>query len=222
LFDLDGTLLDYDAAESAALDATLRGAGLATSDDVRAAYRRINAAHWQRLEEGRTTPDRLRVERWRELLVDHDLSHVDAGGVADDYIGHLANGAHLLDGALDVLDDLGRDHRIAFVTNGLADVQRPRLGAAGLLDRAEIVVISDEVGVAKPDAGIFDLAVDLMGEPPRREILMIGDSLSSDIAGGAAAGMDTAWVNPDRRPAVEVQPTFDIRSVTELPALLRR
>lgn len=214
-------MLDYDAAESAALDATLRAAGLATSEDVRAAYRRINAAHWQRLEDGRTTPERLRVDRWRELLVEHDLAHVDADGVAADYIGHLANGAHLLDGALEVLDDLARDHRIAFVTNGLADVQRPRLGAAGLLDRAEIVVISDEVGVAKPDAGIFDLVIDLMGEPPRRDVLMIGDSLSSDIAGGAAAGMDTAWVNPGRRPAVEVQPTFEIRSVTELPGLLR-
>ena len=189
---------------------------------MRISYRRINARHWASLERGETTPARLRVERWQELLVAHELTGPDPAVVADTYIQGLAAGAHLLDGAIEVLEDLGRDHRIAFITNGLADVQRPRLEAAGLLDHAEVVVISDEVGVAKPDAAIFDLVLDLMGEPARDRVLMIGDSLSSDIAGGHAAGMDTVWVNPDGRDHDGIEPTYDVVSVVELPTLLPR
>lgn len=221
LFDLDGTLLDYHAAEAAALDATLRDAGIDPTDDVRARYRRINARHWARLEAGETTPERLRVDRWAELLTEEGHVGVGARAVADAYITHLAAGAHLVDGAVEVLDDVARDHRIAFITNGLADVQRPRLTAAGLLHRAEAVVISDEVGVAKPEPAIFDLVLAAMGRPDRSRVLMIGDSLTSDIAGGYDAGLDTAWVNPAGHPHDGVVPTYTIASVRELAGVLR-
>lgn len=221
LFDLDGTLLDYHAAEAAALDATLRDAGLTASDAVRASYRRINADHWARLEAGETTPERLRVDRWAELLADQRHDDVEPRAVADAYITHLAAGAHLVDGALEVLDDLARDHRIAFITNGLADVQRPRLSAAGLLHRAETVVISDEVGVAKPEPAIFDLVLAGMGRPERSRVLMVGDSLTSDIAGGRDAGLDTAWVNPEGGSHDGIAPTYTIGSVRELAGVVR-
>jgi 2-haloacid dehalogenase len=190
------------------------------SDAVRTSYRRINAGHWARLEAGETTPERLRIDRWAELLAveGHD---VEPRAVADAYITHLAAGAHLVDGALEVLDDLARDHRIAFITNGLADVQRPRLSAAGLLHRAETVVISDEVGVAKPEPAIFDLVLAGMGRPDRSRVLMIGDSLTSDIAGGHDAGLDTAWVNPEGEPHDGVVPTYTIGSVRDLAGVVR-
>lgn len=224
LFDLDGTLLDYVAAEAAALEATLLAAGLDPLEDVTRDYRRINARHWEALERGETTQARLRLARWEELLSLHGFVDTDPSEVADAYVRHLAAGSQLLSDADDVLRDLARDHELALITNGIADVQRPRVSAAGLADHARVLVVSDEVGAAKPDAAIFDAAFDAMGRPDRDEVLMIGDSLTSDVAGGHAYGLDTVWFNPagDRaaRPA-GIDPTWEIARLTELSAIVR-
>ena len=229
LFDLDGTLLDYAAAEAAALEATLVAAGLEPSPEVAADYRRINAGHWAALERGETTPDRLRLARWQDLFTEHDLSDVDPGEIADTYIRHLAAGSQLLEDADEVMTDLARDHRLALITNGLADVQRPRVESAGLTVHTSVLVISDEVGAAKPDAAIFAVAFEAMGGPDPSDVLMVGDSLTSDIAGGHAYGLDTVWFNPEGARNVRpedvlpdaVRPTWEIARLRELPPLVR-
>lgn len=224
LFDLDGTLLDYAAAEARALEATLVDAGLEPSATVTADYRRINAGHWAALERGETTQARLRVARWEDLLAAHGFADTDPSEVADAYIRHLAAGSQLLEDAEPVMADLARDHHLALITNGIADVQRPRVAASGLTAHAEVLVISDEVGAAKPDAAIFDAAFAAMDAPGREEVLMVGDSLTSDIAGGAAYGLDTVWFNPEGDFADHpdgIRPTWEIARLTELPPLVR-
>lgn len=229
LFDLDGTLLDYAAAEAAALEATLVAAGLEPSPEVAADYRRINAGHWAALERGETTPERLRLARWQELLSEHGLTDTDPSEIADTYIRHLAAGSQLLEDADGVMADLARDHRLALITNGLADVQRPRVEAAGMTAYTSVLVISDEVGAAKPDAAIFDVAFEAMGGPDPREVLMVGDSLTSDIAGGHAYGLDTVWFNPEGERSARpeevlpdgVRPDWEISRLTELPPIAR-
>lgn len=229
LFDLDGTLLDYAAAEAAALEATLIAAGLEASPEVAADYRRINAGHWAALERGETTPEQLRLARWQELLAEHGLLDRDPSGIADTYIRHLAAGSQLVEDADEVMADLARDHQLALITNGLADVQRPRIEAAGMTAYTSVLVISDEVGAAKPDAAIFDVAFEAMGGPSPGEVLMVGDSLTSDIAGGHAYGLDTVWFNPEggRNARPEdvlpdgVRPVWEISRLTELPTIVR-
>lgn len=223
LFDLDGTLFDYDAAETAAVSATLRAASLEPTPVVLGDYRRANAEQWAALERGETTPARLRVERWERVLQRHGIDGVDTAALSDHYIGQLANGSQLVAGAEQVVADVARDHRVAFITNGLSDVQRPRLARSGLHGAAEVVVISDEVGAAKPDAAIFAAAFDRMGHPGRTAVTMVGDSLTADIAGGAAFGLDTVWLAPagTREPGPDaVRPTHRIADLRELPALL--
>lgn len=229
LFDLDGTLLDYAAAEAAALEATLVAAGLEPSARVTGDYRRINAGHWAALERGETTQARLRVARWEDLLTRHGFVDTDPGEIADTYVRHLAAGSQLLADAGTVMADLARDHQLALITNGIADVQRPRVAASGLTDHARVLVISDEVGAAKPDPAIFDAAFEAMSGPERSEVLMVGDSLTSDIAGGQAYGLDTVWFNPEgafaegagAAAAGGVRPTWEIARITELPPLVR-
>jgi 2-haloacid dehalogenase len=60
------------------------------------------------------------------------------------------------------------------------------------------IIVSGEVGVAKPDTGIFDIAFEKMGNPGKEEVLMIGDSLSADMQGGLNYGIDTCWYNPQK------------------------
>lgn len=223
LFDLDGTLFDYAAAETAAVSATLADAGIEVTETVLSDYRRVNASHWAALERQETTAARLRVERWAEVLADHDSDEVDVAALAQRYLVHLAAGAHLVPGAVEVVQEVAERHRIAFVTNGLADVQRPRLRASALAEAAEVLVISDEVGAAKPDPAIFRAAFDRMGEPARADVVMVGDSLSADIAGADAFGLDTVWFAPPGAPAPgddDPVPTHRIAHLHELPPLL--
>lgn len=224
LFDLDGTLLDYTAAETAAVRATLLDAGLEPTPELLAAYREINARHWAALERGETTGARLRVERWRELLTLYGVDHADPDALAQRYLDHLAAGAQLHDGAYEVVSDLAEDHAIAYVTNGLADVQRPRLLASSLAGFAEVVVISDEIGVAKPDPAFFDAAFERMGRPARDEVVLVGDSLSADIAGGRAYGLTTVWLADATacdQQLDDAPPDHRITRLSELPPIVR-
>ena len=223
LFDLDGTLFDYAAAETTAVSATLADAGVSVTDAVLDDYRRINASHWAMLERRETTPARLRLERWAETLAAHTDDEIDLAALSERYLVHLAAAAPLIPGAAAVVEQLSARFRIAFVTNGLADVQRPRLQASPLADAAEVLIISDEVGAAKPDAAIFRAAFEQMGGPPRDAVTMVGDSLSADIAGAEAFGLATVWFAPDGTPAPgshDPVPTHRIAELHELPPLL--
>ena len=118
--------------------------------------------------------------------------------------------------------EVAATHRIAYITNGLDNVQRPRLEASPLAEHAAVVVISDEVGVAKPHAGIFDIAFERMGTPDRSDVTLVGDSLTADIAGGAAYGVSTIWYAPPAvaDPASEgPSPTHRITHLRELPSI---
>ncbi len=223
LFDLDGTLFDYVAAETAAVTATLADAGLPVDEGMMASYREINARHWGSLERGETTPAALRLDRWHDLFALHQpCGEVPVEVIAQRYLGHLSRGTQLIDGAVEIVVRVGRTHRIGFVTNGLADVQRPRLAASGLDDLAEVVVISDEVGAAKPDPAFLDAAFARMGSPSRGEVTLIGDSLSADIAAGVAYGLTTVWIDPHgvELTSDEPRPDHRIASLDEIPALL--
>ncbi len=220
LFDADDTLFDYRRAETDALVAAFEAQGVAFVTDWLTVYQRVNAAAWRMLEEGRVTSARLRVLRFEQLLGELGvaLDPVDFSAV---YLGQLATQAHLVDGAIAAVNALCSTHRIAIITNGLADVQRPRLARSPLAGVVEHLVISEEVGAAKPDPAIFDAALALMGDPDRRDVLVIGDSMSSDIAGGVASRLDTCWFNPGGSPrGGGPAATYEIRRLAELVPLV--
>lgn len=227
LFDLDGTLFDYDRAEADAVVSTLRMVGLPAGEDSLQRYRRINRGHWGALERGETSAAQLRTQRWADLLAElapHRRSAIDLETLAAGYLQQLAAGSHLLPGAEQVVAQLRVSHRIAFITNGLADVQRPRLASSALADAGEVLVVSDEVGAAKPAAAIFDAAFAAMGQPRRSQVTMVGDSLSADIAGGRTYGLTTVWVAPRAAPDPldpALRPDHRIGTLAALPGLLR-
>lgn len=221
LFDADGTLFDYDRTEAAALAATWDESGLAGAAGITAGYRRINAELWQAYEAGEVEQAELQVERFRRLAAELGDAAADPERLSRLYLRHLGRQTVLLDGARELLAALAADYRLALITNGIPDVQRPRIRRSGLEPLFPVVVISGEVGVAKPAPEIFALALERMGGPPRSTVLMVGDSLSSDILGGIGFGLDTCWYNPaglplDGAPA----PTYEISRLSELATVL--
>jgi 2-haloacid dehalogenase len=201
LFDADGTLFDYDRAEASALARTFEQFGLSLRSHAVKSYRRINGEIWRQFEQGRIDQQRLRTRRF-ELLAEAVGVSFDPTGFSTRYLENLALGVDLIDGAEPLLEALDGRVGLALITNGLQEVQRPRLARSAIGHYFSEVIISEEVGAAKPDPRIFDVAFERMGCPPRDKVLIVGDSLSSDIKGGSDYGIDTCWFNPESRPRV--------------------
>lgn len=216
LFDLDNTLFDFDAAELKALASTFPQFGQAYTPEIGEAYHRINRELWQAFERGEITAVQLRTTRF-QILFQTIGFQADPAAFSDAYLANLATFPDLIDGADELIPRLSRTHYLALITNGLSDVQRPRLAASPIGDYFTAVTISDEIGIAKPDAGIFDAAFIAMGRPAKNDVLIIGDSLTSDIRGGVNYGMDTCWYNPAGQPNPNgLAPTYEIRQLHEM------
>lgn len=221
LFDADDTLFDYAQAEHNALRNTFSEFGLPFDTRALELYREFNHQLWLRFEKREVTGEQIRTERFALLF--HALDLPEPPQLADRYIDHLAAQTTLVQGALETLDALHKTHRIAIITNGMTRVQRPRLAQSVLAPYISELIISEQVGAAKPAREIFDYAFARMGNPPREHVLIIGDSLTSDMQGGANFGIDTCWYNPKRLPHPP-QPTLthEINDLRELIALLYR
>ncbi len=223
LFDADGTLFDYDAAEYQALSRSLAQAGLPFGPDVLETYRRINSQLWRDFEMAQITSDRIKTERFTRLFDELDLDQPapDPSRFGTRYLRNLGDCIDLMPDAAAVLHDLRGKVRLALITNGLSTVQRSRLSKSGLDTYFEAVVVSDEEGVAKPDPGIFDIIFARMDQPNKDDVLMIGDSLTSDIRGANAYGIDACWYNLEGRPRdVEVAIRYEIRALPELLSIV--
>lgn len=218
LFDADGTLFDFAKAESKALANTFKQFDLPYSAAVGDIYRDINTQIWQALERGEITPNALRTTRFQRLF-DALRQQVDIPGFSDAYLAQLGKCGDLIDGAEALVKTLSAKYRLALITNGLADVQRPRLAASPIKPYFAAVTISDEVGAAKPDGHIFDVAFISMGNPAKHEVLIIGDSLTSDMQGGISYGIDTCWYNPNGKQHPDQLPVT--HEIKELAALVR-
>lgn len=218
LFDADGTLFDYDKSEPVALANTFAQFGCAFDVTYLDAYHTINDQLWRDFERGTIEQERIKVLRFERLFNAIGLAGApDVMAFSARYLENLGNCTALIDGAESLIAALrGRVH-LALITNGLQVVQRSRLERSTIGSAFEVVVISEEVGCSKPRPGIFDVAFARMGHPSKREVLMIGDSLTSDIKGGCNYGIDTCWHNPAGAPRpTDIMITYEIRSLREL------
>ena len=217
-FDADDTLFDYPRAERAAVRACLREfrlrVGLRTFID---SYRRHNLEMWQAFERGETDQATLRVERFRRVAAEFGIARLPVERISAFYLETLSGQPHLFPGALATVRALARTYPLALVTNGIAMVQHRRFAASPSTRHFQAVVISEEVGIAKPDPRIFEPALKKIGVSAG-DVLFVGDSVTSDMAAARNAGMDFCWLNPGRVPVPAGHaPAFIIGAIKELP-----
>lgn len=220
LFDLDHTLFDSDVAEAAAFDDTLRSAGAEDPTDYFPTFAAINTDLWAKVEQGVLSPNEVRHLRF-EMLIDATDLATDSVEMGDRYVWGLGNNGELYEGAMDVLDTLAASATLALITNGIGEVQRTRIDRVGIEHFFDAIIISGEVGEAKPGTEIFDIAFEQLGMPDKAAALMIGDNLGSDIQGGINYAIDTCWYNPERRSSNGVLTTHEITSLSALVGLER-
>ncbi len=220
IFDADGTLFDFHAGETTALQMTTRTHGIEYSPHLHDVYKAISADLWGRFEGGEIDLEHLRVVRFKRLFDELGVD-VDAEAFNDQFMKDLGLQTQLLPGAEAAVRDFSSRHKLLLATNGIAVVQRARFARSSIRNFFEDVVISDEIGVAKPQPEYMDEAFSRMGNPPKSEVLMIGDSLSSDVAAGVNYGIDTCWFNPNGLPLDGYpKPTYEIADLSEIEGIV--
>jgi len=220
IFDADGTLFDFRLGETTALKQTTRKHGIEYSPHLHDVYNAISLELWRQFELGEIDLKQLRIVRFERLFSEFGIA-IEPDPFNLDFMEALGQQTQLLPGAESTVRRLSSGFRLLLATNGIAVVQRPRFARSSIRRYFEDVVISDEIGVAKPQVGFMEAAFSRMGDPPKSEVLMIGDSLTSDIAGGTDFGIDTCWFNPDGiSPDGAPQPTFTIAALSEIDAIV--
>lgn len=220
LFDADNTILDFNQAQRHALKESLTEVGIIFRPEHDQVYDRINRNCWRAYEEGELTKAMLRYRRFQLFFMEIGLKE-DPQAFAERYLVHLSQSTAMVDGALDLLTALKAKYKLALVTNGIKEVQRSRLAISGLGAYFSYIAISDEIGVAKPDAAFFDHVFNGLQHPSKDRTLIIGDNLNADIRGGLDFGIHACWFNYDQRERyLEVAPTYEITHLTDLYSFL--
>ncbi len=221
LFDIDETLFDFKKGEKFAFLKCVDDFKLSDNkEECMEIYKGINTLIWQEYEKGTITSKDLRIDRFRRLFKALDIER-DAKEVSDAYMRYLGMSTFLFDGVEELIKALSKDYRLVIVTNGLKEAQTNRINKSTIRKYFEAVVISDEIGIAKPDPRIFEYALYKINYKDKSKVLMIGDSLSSDIKGGTNAGIDTCLYNPEKKVNDTcIKPTYQIYKLEDLKNIL--
>lgn len=221
IFDLDNTLLDYDLAEKNALVSLFDFYHISGDfQSLQYKYKTINNGFWRRYEEGKITLDELKVERHKEFMTQVGKRDVDPEDCAFQYARFLSQNAFPLPGSYEVLDYLkSKGYNLVLASNGLPDVQYPRLKASEMLEYFSYIGISQELGYQKPHKQFFSELFNKSEIDSTDKILIIGDSINSDIKGGINAGITTCWYNPKKKIS-DTKADYDIHSLLDLKNIL--
>lgn len=201
LWDVDGTLLDFIAAEKAAVQTLFREFGLGEcTDEMVERYSRINKEYWERLERGELGKPEILVRRFADFFSSEGLDASKAPEFNEQYQVRLGDTVVFCDDSYELLSSLrGRVKQYA-VSNGTVVAQTRKLRRSGFDRLLDGVFLSEELGYEKPATEFFDRVFAAIGEPDRERVLIVGDSLTSDITGGNRAGIRTCWYNPKGEP----------------------
>ena len=218
LWDVDGTVLDFLASESYAIRFLFKKYNIGEcSDEMLKMYSAINVKYWQILERGEMTKPEILVGRFREFF---DIIGVDtsiAESFNQDYQVTLGDHIEFVKDAEEILLSQKDKYTIAAVTNGTKIAQAKKLRLSGLDEIFDDIFISENIGVEKPNIEFFDYVFEKLGITDKKEVLLIGDSLTSDMKGGFIAGIDTCWFNPKHTPNLsEIPITYEIDELIKI------
>ncbi|MEK4031325.1 YjjG family noncanonical pyrimidine nucleotidase [Pseudobacillus sp. FSL P4-0506] len=220
-FDIDDTLFDFTKSEQEAFSKVFDKYNLLNSLKLyEKSYQEISKVLWKDVESGKMSLIELGSERFRRLFLEHELE-IDAFVFNQDYLGFLEEQTHLVQGAEKVIRGLSHK-RLAVITNGYTDVQTSRIHHSPLEGAFEHIIISESTGFQKPQTGIFDYAFNRLQITERANVLIVGDSLTSDIQGGMNYGIDTCWFNSQyKENNTTLTPTYEINKLESLLEIIK-
>ena len=218
LFDADNTLFDFDQMERNAFFDTMHAFNVPCDDALYTRYREANRLLWLEFEQGRSDREKALAQRFTRLLSGMDIDGAEMNKL---YQFNLAEHTVMMPYALELCERLSPRYELSIVTNGVGPTQRRKLDHTPLEPYFARQFISEEVGVSKPDVRFFDHVLDALGNPHRDTVLIVGDSLTSDMRGGMNAGIRTCWLNREGEPLPEgYRLDYVIRALAEMEGIL--
>ncbi len=222
LWDVDGTILDFLASEAYAIRFLFEKYNIGQcSDEMLKVYSEINAKYWRKLEREELTKQEILVMRFRDFfeMIGADVSLAESFN--KDYQVALGDHIEFVDKAEEILLSQKGRYTLVAVTNGTKIAQDKKLRLSGLDKVFDAIFISEDVGVEKPKKEYFDYVFEKLGIKNKKEVLIIGDSLTSDMQGGLNAGIDTCWFNPTHKEnTLDVPVTYEIASLAKLSEIV--
>lgn len=219
--DADHTLFDFDQSEVIAFRQLLANINREKDEDtLLPLYIKINRDIWDEMHKGLITQDELKAARFSRFT---KAAHIDddADKLSRQFTNYLSEASILYDGAYEIIKKLSKKYRLVIVTNGLKAVQDKRVRHSVLSPYIEATVISDEIGISKPNPAIIDYALKEIHHSRKDDVVIIGDNLHSDILCGFNAGIDTIWYNPNQEENdLDKDPTHTISSLFDLLKIL--
>lgn len=221
LWDIDGTLLDFAAAEREAIRGCFATFGLGEcTDEMLARYSVINRQHWEKLERKELTKPQVLIGRFEVFFAEEGLV-ADCAAFNDEYQIRLGDTVCFHDDGYELVQQLKGRVRQYAVTNGTKVAQQRKLRNSGLDALLDGVFISEDIGAEKPDIAFFHPVWETIGPYAPNEVLIVGDSLTSDMQGGNNAGIRCCWYNPKGVPAPEhLKIDYNIRDLREILTIL--
>jgi len=219
LSDADGTLFDFHKGEDIAIHETFRRFGIPEDAETIGLYLRANAALWKKLERGETTQAQLRVQRFVDFLA---LAHLegDAQAISDEYVYRLGQQRWPLPFAKELCEQVSARMPIWLVTNGISQIQRSRFGDCALTPYFSGMVVSEEIGASKPDPAMLFEALRLAGGIAPEEAVLLGDSVTADIAAANNAGIQSILFTGGKEPPENHGATWAVKTLEEALALI--
>lgn len=223
IFDADETLFDFKKSEKKAFESTIIDFGIEYEENYHfKIYKKINTAIWKELENGLITQKKLKIERFQRLSKE---LHIPFNEVkfAKSFMKHLSQASFLYDNSEELIKKLNKTYKLTIITNGLSAVQDKRIKKSIIAKYFDDIVVSEEIGISKPNPKIFQHALNNINYANKNKVLIVGDSLTSDIQGGINFGIDTCWFNPSMNlNTTEIKPTYIISDLMELKNILKK
>ncbi len=223
LWDIDDTLLDFKKAENNSLKKTFEHFGLGKcTDEMVNTYSAINQSKWEMLERGELTKEQVLKERFTDFFALMNIKSVDEVEFCSHYENGLSDKIVFIENAFDILNEFKGKCRQYAVTNGAYPIQTKRLEKSGLDKILDGAFISDSIGFEKPNKNFFDYVLKNIIPCHRNEILIVGDSLTSDISGGNNAGIKCCWYNPkNRNKDKNVKIDYEIHNLNQVKNIIQ-
>ncbi len=217
LLDLDGTILDFKTSQKKAFKSMLKDLKIEFKEEYLALYSEVNASYWKRLEKGEITKDYLKEHRFKDFFKQIGITNEEDENKI--FLSHLSKCTDKIIGADELLESLKGSVKLIAATNGIKTVQNSRLKETDYHKYFDLVITSEEIGFEKPSPEFYDYCLQQFPEIKKERILMIGDSLSSDITGAINYGIDSCWFNPNGK-TTDKNPTYTISSLREINEII--
>jgi putative hydrolase of the HAD superfamily len=220
-FDLDHTLWDFETNSRLALEeifqeVQLLEKGIPSFEQFHKAYLPINDYYWFRYHNKLCTKEETRTGRFYDTLKSFGVEDNSlAQEIAARYVSLSPYKTALHHGALEVVSRLSETHELHIITNGFSEVQRIKIQESGLAPFFKHLIISEEVGVQKPQPEIFHHLLSLISAS-KRDCVMVGDNFNTDIEGARNAGIAQMYFNPHKKPLRGQKPTYTIHHLQEV------